>query len=320
MAMPAIDALRRAMPQAEIRALVKQPLAALWSMLPAVDAVVPLGQGLGGTWRAIRGLAAWAPDCAYVLPNSIRSALIPLAAGVPVRHGLRGERPAWMLSRVADPPKDREHAHQVWEYFRVCGIEPLPAAVESPRLQVPGDATAKMAAVLGVEKGRRLIAILPGAAYGPSKQWPVRHFVAAGRALAAETGARIVVLGGGREAPACAEVQAGVGGDALNLAGATGLPELAAVLSRCALAVTNDSGGMHVAAAVGAPVVAVFGITDPRKTGPLGSRNRVVFQGGVPQARDLERDSPLAREVLESILPERVVAEGLSLMEALTHP
>ena len=108
----------------------------------------------------------------------------------------------------------------------------------------------------------------------------------------------------------------GIGGSTLNLAGRTGLPELAAVLAQCRMALSNDSGGMHLASAVGTKVVAVFGLTDPTRTGPLGEGHRVLAARGVPHHRDIPRDSRAARDALESIQPDRVIEAVLGVMKA----
>jgi len=116
------------------------------------------------------------------------------------------------------------------------------------------------------------------------------------------------VFGTGGESELCAEVARGIGNDAVNAAGKTSIRELAAVLAACAVAVTNDSGGMHLAAAVGTKVVAVFGVTDPDKTGPIGSGHRVIAAEGVRRSRDLAPDSPAARAALDAIPADVVLS------------
>ena len=158
---------------------------------------------------------------------------------------------------------------------------------------------------------------MPGAAYGPAKRWPAERFATAARLLKDRLQCNIVVIGSVEEHSLCAIVARGVGPGSLNLAGGTTLPELAAVLEQCRLALTNDSGGMHLATAMGVPVVAVFGITDPERTGPLGSAARVM-QASAHRSRDIRRDSPEARASLLRITPEQVAATAMELMKPMT--
>ena len=147
------------------------------------------------------------------------------------------------------------------------------------------------------------VAILPGAARGPSKQWPQEHFVAAAQQIAATHPCRFVILGTPSEAALCEQIAGTLGEAAISLAGKTSLPELTAALARCSTVLCNDSGGMHVAAAVGTRVVALFGMTDPGKTGPLGKGHRVMGAEGGTHSRDIHRESAEAEACLRSIDP-----------------
>ena len=157
--------------------------------------------------------------------------------------------------------------------------------------------------------------LLPGAARGPSKQWPPDHFIAVGRQLAARPGCRIVVFGARDEASLCRAVAEGIGPAAITLGGETTLSELAALLGLCRVVVANDSGGMHLAAAAGARVVAVYGLTDPAKTGPIGHGHRIVCAEGRPRSRDIRRNSREAKDALASIRPDRVLEAVMELLE-----
>jgi heptosyltransferase-2 len=136
----------------------------------------------------------------------------------------------------------------------------------------------------------------------------------AGRLLKDRLQCNIVTLGSAGERALCALVARDTGPGSLNLAGETTLPELAAVLAKCRLALTNDSGGMHLATALGIPVVAVFGITNPAQTGPLGSAVRVM-QASTRRSRDIRRDSPEARASLLRITPEQVAEAAMELVK-----
>ena len=156
------------------------------------------------------------------------------------------------------------------------------------------------------------MALLPGAAFGPAKRWPAERFATVGRRLQRELSAGVAVLGAAAERELCRQVADQIGGAAISLAGQTSLTDLAAILSVCRLAVTNDSGGMHLATAMHIPVVAIFGITNPDQTGPLGPRV-CVLQNSSFRARDFKRQIHQAAAALAAITPEQVAAAALRL-------
>ncbi|MBI2439868.1 MAG: lipopolysaccharide heptosyltransferase II [Lentisphaerae bacterium] len=309
MSMPAIQAWRRAHPQSRLVLLVKRKLAPLWTLQAAIDKIVILPENLGGLPAAVREIAARRCRLAFILPNSFRSALVPFLARVPERVGLSGHSRDWMLTKIVRPPALPGREHQRYEYLALFGLADAPA--ETPRLQLTPELPARAFDLLG-STGRNWIAVMPGAAYGAAKRWPAERFARAAQMLKERLNCNIVALGSAEEHSLCEIVARGAGPGSLNLAGRTSLNELAAVLAQCKLALGNDSGGMHLAAAFAIPVVAVFGITDPQRTKPLGSAVRVL-QDSEQRNRDLRRDSPEARAGLLRITPEQVVAAALEL-------
>lgn len=313
MCMPALQMLKQARPDIRLTMLVRPSLAGLWRRHAAVDTIIELEKGVAGTWRTVRRLRRAGLDAAYVFPNSFRAAVLPWLALVPCRTGMRGHRPRFLLTRVVTAPGAADRRHQVWEYLAVVGLTEA-VALPAPRLAIDADEGDALCARFGLRGHGPIVGLIPGAAYGPAKRWPAESFVRAGRLLIERLGGTAAVFGTADEADLCARVATGVGPRAVDLAGQTGLDEVVALLSRCTIVIANDSGGMHLAAAVGCTVTAVFGITDPLKTGPLGERCRVVLQEGARRSRDLRRSSPEARRVLCSITPERVAAEALALI------
>ncbi len=312
MSLPALQAFRRARPATRLVMLVKPPLAPLCSLHPAIDEVWTFSPGAGGVFHAAQRAAGAGFSAAFILPHSFRSALPPFLARIPERIGLPGHARDWMLTRVVRPPSGPGREHQAHEYRALFGVADAPD--EPPALALPpalGRAAGERLAGLGAPR----VALLPGAARGPSKRWPCEHFIALGQGLLRERPCGIVVLGSEQERALCERVAAGIGAGAVSLAGRTTLPELAALLAQCALAVGNDSGGLHLAAAVGVPVLTIFGITDPRKTGPLGPRVRVL-QGNAPRSRDIARHSEEAVQALRRITPEQALAAARELIEA----
>ncbi len=313
MSMPALHAFRKANPAAHITMLVKPGLVPLWKLDAVFDSILQLHEGLAGTFKtaaAVRGLRF---DKAYILPHSFRSAVIPWLAGVPVRIGMPGHFRDFMLTEVVWPLERPGRSHQAYEYLDLL----LPSAGEAPletlHLPLPAEALAAAGKRIAAATEPR-VALIPGAARGPSKQWPREHFIALGRMLSEQRKCGIVVLGISREAALCEEVAKGIGPSALNLAGHTGLAEWIATLKACDLVVANDSGGMHLAAAVGTPLVALYGITDPSKTGPLGRICRVLQNSDV-RTRDIPRDSPEARASLAAIHPEQAYDAAVSCLD-----
>lgn len=323
MAMPAVEALKTHTRPASITVLVKPKLTAVWQMHAAADAVLEVPAGTLATLETANALRNQAYDVAYVLPRSFRSALFPFLARIPHRVGLPGYWRDWMLTEVVRPSAQTRNMHQAHEYAAVMESAEQVDDLPPPDLVISSamrhNAGELLDSLLRTSEPRPAhcapswIAVLPGATYGPAKRWPPDSFAAAARKLAEATDCRFAVLGTPRETALCKEVAGMIGQHAFNLAGMTKLPELPALLSLCALVLCNDSGGMHLASAVGTPLVAVFGITDPSKTGPLWGPHKIL-QDSHLQDRNLARHSTQAAEALAAIDPDMVVRAALGLL------
>ncbi|MDI6775389.1 MAG: lipopolysaccharide heptosyltransferase II [Verrucomicrobiota bacterium] len=315
MSMPAIQMLKRQAPEIRLALLARPDLAPLWRLHQSVDSVLACPPGARDTLTAAWRIRNARFDRAVVFPNSFRSALIPFLAGVPVRIGAPGHWRSWLLTRTVPAQPSEGQRHQAWEYVAILGLSGASDSLPAPQIAV-GESDARRAAELvNGERDAQRIGLLPGAARGPSKQWPAEHFIGAGRWLAAETGRRILVFGTRQEARLCERIAAEIGRSAISLAGDLSLEGLAAALKLCRIVIGNDSGGIHLAAAVGVKVVAIFGLTDPDRTGPLGAGHRIVTAGGVTHCRDISRDSAQARERLRGIAPERVCRAARELLD-----
>jgi heptosyltransferase-2 len=193
-----------------------------------------------------------------------------------------------------------------------ASTEPL-----APRLEVADDRVNEVRRKFGLARdgGGPWFGLNPGAEYGPAKRWPAGSFVAAAAALRQKTQCRWVVFGGAGERELAGEIardlQNSAGGEVVNLAGKTGLFELAAALKICAVVLTNDTGPMHLAAAVGTPVVAIFGSTSPELTGPMFSPRAQIVRQPVPCAPCFLRECPIDLRCLRGIRPETVVEAAL---------
>jgi heptosyltransferase-2 len=244
---------------------------------------LPVGHGelaLGARRRLGLALRAEGYARAIVLPRSFKSALVPWFAGIPVRTGFAAELRGLLLNDARR--LDRRALDQTVKRFLALGVPrgaPVPRVPE-PALRVDEGNRSALLARLGLG-ARPAVALMPGAAYGPAKQWPIDHFTALALGLAAE-GLEVWILGSAAEQPLGEQIRAGSAGSAgsvHNLCGRTTLEDTVDLLSATTAAVTNDSGLMHVAAAAGTAVVALYGSSSPAFTPPLTGRKTVIYLG-----------------------------------------
>jgi heptosyltransferase II len=286
MSLPAMRAIRRAFPEAHLAVLVKKELTTFFDGAGWPDEVMPysIASGLSGLndRRKIAGeIRARHFDLAVLMPNSFESALWATAAGVPRRAGYALDARGAMLTHKATPPRDALEGHQV-HYWLAMVRETLGIEGDAEDLGISAEA-AHVATMRDWMKTRRhrpdapLIAIAPAAAYGPAKEWPAAKFAAVIDALAEKLGAETVLVGAPSERAKCEEVVALSTSGAIVSAGQTSIGELIALLSICSAFVGNDSGCMHLAGALGIPTAAIFGSTNPIRTGPTGATSRVIW-------------------------------------------
>jgi len=308
MFLPAWRAWRDAHRSAEVAVVAKARVAGLWRLVKDTGRLIILEDGRDGMRRAIaelRDFGAKAPFQALCAPQSLRSAWILWRGGA---RRIRGTRGQLRFPFIGDPVslRDLSGAHQSLEYARIMGVSADALPPPSAALDMSG-----LPDVSGICDTGAALAVLPGAARGGSKRWPPEFFAeTAARAVREGLAARVLVCGTPGERDECAAVSsllASGGVPATDLCGKTSLTQLASILSQCRAALSNDSGGMHLATAAGAPVVAVFGLTDPCKTGPLGTSAAVAAEG-VRHARAIPRESAAATAALRSVTPDRVFA------------
>jgi heptosyltransferase-2 len=250
-------------------------VAPVFRAMPQVREVIELPFAHGRLdWAARRRFGrAWRGrfDVAYVLPNSIKSALIPWFAGIPKRIGYRGEGRFILLNRRLPNPPGRPP--MVAFYSALSGE---PRADERPKMRFADAVLDASVANAGVQRGAYWV-FAPGAEYGPAKCWPADHYAALARSLHARHGQPIVLLGSGKEAALCEQIASMAPDTCRVLAGKTSLIDAMALIAGARGVVSNDSGLMHVAAAFGVPQAAVFGSTSPEHTPPLNQRARVIW-------------------------------------------
>lgn len=272
---------------------------------------MPLGHGQFGLrtrWQLGRQLAKPGYDQAIVLPGSLKSALVPWFAGIPVRTGYTGEMRLGLLNDRR--PLDKQALPMTVQRFVALGHTPHPMQapeVPSPQLAADAENATRTLARLGLNLDRPVVAFMPGAEYGPAKQWPAPHFAQLAKDLTAR-GQQVWILGSAKDRDVGASIaEAAATSHVHNLCGQTALGDVVDLLSLCAAAVSNDSGLMHVAAALGKPMAALYGSSDPGHTPPLSPQARVIYLG-LDCSPCFERQCPLGHtRCLNDILPEQVL-------------
>jgi heptosyltransferase-2 len=321
MATPAFRALRTRFPRAEITVQVRDALAPLLAGAPWFDArldVLSHRRGLRATLAEGRALRTHRFDLGICLPDSVSSALLMRAAGVRevVGHarGLRG----LLLHRAVEPARGAEGGRWVARERQVLALAAaVDARSDDTKLELFTTAAEEQEAVValaaaGVSTGEGLVALAPGAAYGPSKCWPPEHFARLAEALSGR-GLRAVLVGAPSEREASARVVAAASPPPVDLTGRISLGALKAVLRRVRALVCNDAGARHVAVAFGVPVVCLFGPTSLAKTN-LNLEQVAVLAADVGCRPCYHRDCPTDHRCMTRIEPERVAKATLRIL------
>jgi heptosyltransferase-2 len=288
LSLPALAALRSAWTGATISVLVREELAGFFDGIGWVDEVIPyrLGRGikrLVDQRRIIARIRQGRFDLAVLFPNSFRSALWPVLAGVPLRAGYATDGRSLLLTHRAIPERNALEGHQRQYWLAMLSSTigvPAVSREASHRLQVSPASVARMEQWLASRRMRQtapLVAIAPGAAYGPAKEWPSPRYAALIDLLTKRAGAECVLVGAPSERLKCQEVAGVARTKTLIAAGETNIAELKALLSLCQAFAGNDSGAMHLAAALEIPAVGIFGSTNPDRTGPIGPKAAAVY-------------------------------------------
>jgi len=338
MSIPALVRLREAKPDAQIALLTSEKLADLWLHHPSINEVIPFASadGVGAVSTRLREKKF---KTALIFPNSFRSALEPWLAGIPDRLGYPGNGRTLLLTRKIahraeemrmrkrsvsevkrlvsqNPEKHRDtyppSAHHIFDYLRL--VEALGAndSPIEPRIHITPAEIEEFRRKWQLPYSKELIIGLnPGAEYGPAKRWPIERFVETMREVHGHARARYIIFGGKNDFPLAKQLESirSTSYEILNVAGKTSLRELCVGLSLCDLLLTNDTGPMHVAAAVGTRVVVPFGSTSPELTGPgfPGQSEHQLILGAAPCAPCFLRECPIDFRCMKSIAVEQVV-------------
>lgn len=311
MALPAIADVQRDLGTAvPLDVAARSSIAPLFSLAPTINAVV----AVGNAWT-VPAVRQQRYDTAILLPNSFAVAVTAWRAGISERWGYRNDCRAPLLTRAIAPPTGVHQAEYYQHLVRALGFSSGPL---EPRLAVasgPRRAAQTLLAERGWDESAALVAVAPGAAYGGAKRWPAESFAALIDHLDAD-GVRVVLVGTAADGHVAAQVLAASAarGRVIDLIGRTDLTTLAGVLVTTRALVTNDSGAMHLAAALGVNVTAMFGPTNDRETRPLGSAATAVLTSATWCRPCMLRECPLTHRCMRGITVDRVLAAARSAL------
>jgi len=318
MTLPAVASIRASYPVAHLAILAKPPVTDIYSLFTQANEIIPYESMYDtptGVFHLAWKLRAQKFDAAILLQNAIEAAIIARTAGIPIRAGYSTDGRGLLLSHPVRRTGDILKVHQIDYYLemvkalgcadvnRSLHLETCisPVAVQDVRLKYLA------------QSNKPLVGIAPGATYGPAKRWLTDRFADAGDRLAFELGAQVILFGGKDDRETAEEVRTHSRTGMLNLAGMATLPETIDLLSQCRVVISNDSGLMHVAAALNVPTVAVFGSTNPVTTSPTGSKTAIVRKE-TPCSPCLKKICPTDFHCMTDITVDDVVHAAKNLM------
>ena len=303
MSVPAVRAIKNGRPDVHVTIAAPDKIAPMWKLIPEVDAIIPLPEG--SLLPVVRLLRQQMPfDVAILFPNSLRVALESWLSGIPRRVGYRGHWRSWLVNQIVrEPRKPGPPEHHSLRFLRIareCGAETSNIEVPNP------NQTSNI-------KHQTLIGLCPGAEYGPAKRWLPERFAEAAAKITAQSSAQWILFGTKKDAAIGEQIAAAIGDHCVNRIGQTTLDQLIDELRQCSLLLTNDTGTMHLAALLGVPVVAVFGSTEPRLTGPLGN-GHIILRHHVECSPCFLRECPIDFRCMKAVSADEVAGAVLSML------
>lgn len=311
MSAPAVRAIKAGRPDARVTIAAPEKIASVWKLVPEVDAIVPLPRNrLLSVVRLLRRESSI--DAAILFPNSLRVALESWLIGIPRRVGYRGHWRRWLLNQIVPVPrKPGPPEHHSLGFFRIareCGTDTFNSDTSLAGIQL---STSNVP--MAINRRPTKIGLCPGAEYGPAKRWLPERFAEVAEKISTQSSVQWILFGTTRDVTVGEQIAAFLGDHCVNRIGRTTLDQLIDELRECRLLLTNDTGTMHLAALLGVPVVAIFGSTEPRLTGPLGSIHSIL-RHHVECSPCFLRECPIDFRCMKAVSVQEVADAVLSLL------
>jgi heptosyltransferase II len=325
MSIPALRAIRRSFPKARISLLARAWVQDVYSAVDFVDEVLVydhtgIHRGAAGRLRLVSELKGRRFDAAILLQNALEAALIVWLAGIPCRIGYARDGRSLLLTHACKIDPDVRRVHQAYYYLDILSgvglLEPrlwcrreYPLSIDIGVREGDQAAARELLRANGVKPGQIVIGLNPGASYGGAKRWFPDRYAAVADALAAAHDARVIIFGSRAERPIANDVSARMTHRPIVAAGGTTLGQLMGLVRECSLLITNDSGPMHLAAALNVPQLAIFGSTSEIATGPLSPHAEVIKEPAECNPCFL-RECPTDFHCMTRITVERVLSSA----------
>jgi len=304
MSVPAVRAIKNGRPDAQVTIAAPAKIAPMWKLVPEVDAIISLpNASLFPVLSLLKRRPAF--DVAILFPNSLRVALESWLSRIPRRIGYHGRWRRWLLNQTVSetrkPAPPEHHSLRFLRIARECGAETSTILDSTSDIQT---AVAHQPLKIGLS---------PGAEYGPAKRWLPERFAEAATKISAQSSAQWILFGTKNDAAIGDQIAAAIGDHCVNRIGRTTLDQLINELRECRLLLTNDTGTMHLAALLGVPVVAIFGSTEPRLTGPLGN-GHIVLRHHVECSPCFLRECPIDFRCMKAVSAQEAADAVLSIL------
>jgi heptosyltransferase-2 len=341
MSLPALERIREGFPDARITLLVLPWVSGLYEECSAVDEVLLYDRkekhhGVGGRIKLIRDLRSRQFDAAILFPNAFEAALLSSLARIPLRYGYRRDLRGWLLSHAFSIDPRLKNMHQSYYYLdlveRILGdnrtidaLTPLGArrstgCLPCPRLKISRERLETARNFLrkeGISCTKPIIGVNPGATYGSAKRWPQERYGELLDELVFKQDADVVIFGSAAEVSIAFAIASVMRRAPVILSGKTSLAQLAALIACCDLVITNDSGPMHLASALQAPTLAIFGPTDEIATGPMSGK-AIVIKKKVECSPCLLRECPIDHRCMTGISVEEVYHHAVQQLQSVS--
>jgi len=309
MSVPAVLAIKNGRPDAQVTITAPAKIAPMWKLVPEVDAIIPLPRG---SLLQVVSLLKRRPafDVAILFPNSLRVALESWLSGIPRRVGYRGHWRRLLLTQtVREPRKPGPAEHHSLRFLRIareCGAE-------TPNAQPPTLNAQPLPQTSNIKPQSSKLGLCPGTEYGPAKRWLPERFAEVAAKVSAQSSAQWILFGTKNDMAIGDQIATAIGDHCVNRIGHTTLDQLIDELRECRVVLTNDTGTMHLAALLGVPVVAIFGSTEPRLTGPLGD-GHIILRHHVECSPCFLRECPIDFRCMKAVRSEEVADAVLSIL------